>query len=561
MAVNSGSFNTTAYSSRCLTFSWSVASQSTATNKTTINWSLKGAGGATNNYFEAGNFKVVIDGTTVYSSATRIQLFNGTTVASGTHTLSHNNTGDKTFSASAEAGIYTIAVNVSGSGSWTLPKIPRYATSNQSVASKTETSIKMNWSSDSTIDYIWYSKNNGSSWTAVGSVNAKSGSYTISGLSANTNYDIKTRVRRKDSQLTTDSSKMTVATYNYPFANSMPNFTIGNKLTIGIYNPLNRSVTVNIIGADNSQISNDTTTGTSISGYNGATVVDNLYKSIPNAKSGTYKVKVTYGSQVSTKTGGTYTVNTNNCSPSITSGSYEDVNNATVSFTENNQLIIRNKSQVKFYATGLTANKYASISSCKVTVNGKNYNLTVSGSSASGGNAVIDSANNVTATLTLTDSRGLTATKNITVNMLDWVLPSAIISLQRQNNYYSETDINVDANYSSLDGKNSVTIQARYKKVGDSTYSSYVTLQDNVTSVLTLDNTFEWDVQVLITDAFGSTTYNVVLQIGMPIVFFDRLNSSTGFNCFPKNDYSVEIKGKLFLNDLEIPEYEIVDTW
>lgn len=51
--------------------------------------------------------------------------FNGTTVASGSFTISHNSDGSKSFSASAEEGIYTFAVNCSGSGSWSLPTIAR----------------------------------------------------------------------------------------------------------------------------------------------------------------------------------------------------------------------------------------------------------------------------------------------------------------------------------------------------------------------------------------------------------------------------------------------------
>ena len=150
----------------------------------------------------------------------------------------------------------------------------------------------MNYSSDSTCDYLWYSTNNGSSWTGINITDGKSGSYTISGLTAGTTYKIVTRLRRKDSQLTKNSSALSVATYSYPYANSMPNFTIGDKLTLGIYNPLGRSITVNILGADDSQISHDTTSGTSITGYDGTVVVGRLYDSIPNAKSGTYKVKV-----------------------------------------------------------------------------------------------------------------------------------------------------------------------------------------------------------------------------------------------------------------------------
>ena len=123
--ANSGSFNTNAYESRYLTFEWSVASQSIDRNQTTINWSLKGAGSNPNTWYLSGNFKVVIDGSTVFSSATRIQLLSGTKVASGTYTLNHNNDGSRSFSTSAEAGIYYYAVNSRGSGSWSLPTIAR----------------------------------------------------------------------------------------------------------------------------------------------------------------------------------------------------------------------------------------------------------------------------------------------------------------------------------------------------------------------------------------------------------------------------------------------------
>lgn len=125
--VLSGSFNTTAYSGRYLTLSW-TATQDIAKNQSTISWWLKGAGGSTTNYYMAGNFKVVIDGATVYESSGRIPLYNGTEVANGTKTITHTSTGSRSFSASAEAGIYTTAVNCSGSGSWELKSIPRAAT-------------------------------------------------------------------------------------------------------------------------------------------------------------------------------------------------------------------------------------------------------------------------------------------------------------------------------------------------------------------------------------------------------------------------------------------------
>lgn len=122
--ASSGYFNTGSYEGRYLQFSWKETGQNVSSNTTTISWTLKGAGGG-NVWYKAGNFKVVIAGETVYSSATRIQLDNGTVVASGTYTFKHNADGTKSFSASAQAGIYSVAVNCTGNGSFTLDTIPR----------------------------------------------------------------------------------------------------------------------------------------------------------------------------------------------------------------------------------------------------------------------------------------------------------------------------------------------------------------------------------------------------------------------------------------------------
>lgn len=130
MALN-GSFNTSGYEGRYLTFSWSVTNTQAdriANNRSVISWTLKGAGTGQAGWYMAGNFKVVIAGRTVYSSANRIQLYNGTTVASGSVTINHKTDGTQGFTASAEAGIYNVAVNCRGSGTFTLDTIPRTST-------------------------------------------------------------------------------------------------------------------------------------------------------------------------------------------------------------------------------------------------------------------------------------------------------------------------------------------------------------------------------------------------------------------------------------------------
>ena len=126
--ASSGSFNTSGYNGRYLTFSWTEKSQSIPNNTTTIEWTLKGAGAANVGFYNAQNIKVTIDGVVVYSrpiSDGQIELYNGTIVASGTHTFTHKADGTKSFTAYAEAGIYVWDVNCTGTQTFTLDTIPR----------------------------------------------------------------------------------------------------------------------------------------------------------------------------------------------------------------------------------------------------------------------------------------------------------------------------------------------------------------------------------------------------------------------------------------------------
>lgn len=473
-----------------------------------------------------------------------------------TQTVTHNSDGTKkgmSISTKIQLDVNwggTYISTISNSGTMDLSDIPRYATVTQSLASKTETTITMNWSSDSIIDYIWYSTNDGSSWTGINVTDGKSGSYTITGLSANTLYKIKTSVRRKDSQLSTNSTKLEVTTYAYPYASGMPDIVIGNSATISVYNPLKRSYTLTIIAADNQEVTTASSyTGTSVSGFKSSEYLTLFYNSIPNSKSGTYKVRINYGSHKETRTGGKYSVNESECTPTITALSYADINPVSTAVTQDDSLIVQNISSARFLAEGLSAKHSATLSSVSVSVNNTTHTMSItpSGDSAVSQGFEINSGSNVIATVTVTDSRGIKATKTVTVKMAEWNIPSAIITMERHNNYYSETDITIDADWSFVDGKNSVTIQYQYKKVEDTEWSALVTAEDNVTSTFTADNLFEWNVRVIVTDRFGGTaTYNKTLQIGMPIAFFDRAKESVGINQFPENEKTLESSGDIY---------------
>lgn len=465
--ANSGSFNTTGYDGRYLTFAWSVKSQSVANNSTTISWTLKGAGNAGSNWYRSGNFKVVINGTTVYSSATRIQLYNGTLVASGDFTIQHNSNGTKNFSASAEAGIYTVAVNCKGSGTFTLPTINRYA-----------------------------------------------------------------------------------------IIQTAPNFTDEENPTITFTNPNNSDLQLKIeAGGNTGLIVKDKVTKNSPYTFQLTTAERNALRALaPN--SNTLTVRFTVGTYVNGSVANwSYidrTMTIVNANPTVGSLSYYDSNSTTTAITQNNQLIIRNKSNLMFNIASLQAIKGANLKSCNININGVNYPVTVSGSSMSNISvncSTINSAVTLYANVKLTDTRDNTAEASIPIYMLDWVKPTAIINANRENNFYNQTNLYVNALYSGLDGKNTITIQYQYKKVSDSSWSTLTTMQDEETVVLNLDNAYQWNIRVIVTDLLGNNTYNLTVDIGIPIVFYDRKLKATGFNCFPDKANAVMSEG-LAIDDL-----------
>lgn len=462
--ASSGSFNTTGYQGRYLKFSWSVSSQSVANNTTTIAWTLKGAGTASSSWYRSGNFKVVINGSTVYSSSTRIQLYDGTLVASGNFTMTHDTAGNKTFTASAEAGIYTTAVNCSGSGSFTLPQIARAAT-------------------------------------------------------------------------------ITAA----------PNFTDIENPTINYQNAAGNSVTtlqacISLTGStDNISYRDIPKTGTSYT-FNLTEAERNVLRAAaPNSNtlSVIFYIKTVISGQTFYATA-TRTMTIVNATPTMANPTYQDSNSTTVAITENNQKIIQKHSSLTIAIPAATPQKYATITKYQVTINGVTREQAAAGNMSWG---VLDVSQNITATIKAIDSRGNSVTKSMQITVEAWQQPYAVISCSRENNFYTDTVLNVSPTVSSLSGKNSVTIQEQHKKTTDSAYSTLVNVPANTDTTIQLDNLYDWNVKIIVSDRLASTTYNITVQKGMPIVYFDRVKSSTGFNCFPSRSDSVESQG-LALDDV-----------
>ena len=237
-----------------------------------------------------------------------------------------------------------------------------------------------------------------------------------------------------------------------------------------------------------------------------------------------------------------------NANPTITGASYKDTNATTTAITLNDQIIIQNQSTLGFLFSSFGALKSATLSSLAITINSVTKTQSLSGTSQSNVSLAFGQLNvssNINASVTVTDSRGNTTTISVAITVQAWSLPTAIITCARQQNYYSQTDLTVDADFSSLGGKNSITITYYYKLTSASSWTTGGTMQDGATVTMNLDNTQEWNVKVTITDLFGTTTYQLSVDKGIPIIFFDRQLRSVGVNCFPKYPESFESFGLL----------------
>lgn len=539
-----------------LTVTNKLEATSTKDNASTVSFSfgISSLGGGWNWEQWGANitYVVTINGVQYTGSIASYDGYSDVTLKSGSFAVKHNTDGNKTisysFSVTDTSGQNYTCGNASASGSLTLATIPRYLSiTSLYVSSRTETSAVVSWMTSDPRDSTYYSFDNGATW--IGSAtdgeslasDLKSGTFNILNLTAGTTYNIKVKIKRTDSQLWTESS-VSFETYYYPHLTVSNDFTIGDPLALEIYNPLSRLVTVKgYATSDDSEIFSATTTGYKLSGFNDVNMMTAQYVSIPNAQSGTYKVVVSCnGVSMTTDTGKRYKIRGYE-TPTINAFDYIDNNSATVAVTGNDQQIVQNKSIVRARFHPATANYGAGgISKYVLECNGASQTVYDAGSFDVG---TVNSARNVDLKLTAYDSRGLSASKTITVQMLAYEAPKATVELRRLNNYEDETYLTVDSSKSSLNGKNTTTIKYRYKVSGGS-YSSYENIPDGEEYVFSLDKNNAYIFEVVVTDALGLTfTKEYVLNKGVFPLFIDTVKNSVGINCFPTNEKSLEVNG------------------
>lgn len=433
--------------------------------------------------------------------------------------------------------------------SYSLEVDPAYFTQSPSLwlISTTETTATFGWSTPQTCDQAQYNINGGG-WVDCYYGSATSGTFTISGLSANTSYTIYGDFKRQDSQLWSTWGGYNVytgaTTYNYPNYSSMNNFTIGQNPTINIYNPLGRTCEVSLLGDDDSLIGSATISGTSVSNLADAT---KLYQSIPNKASANCKVKVVYSNSTITKTASVYSVDASLCSPSFSTITYEDTNSDTLAITNDSSIVLSDQSEVSFSVSGLEVKNYATINKVELWQHnsGNFVNMNISGTTAttSGYKLIYNNEGNKDVVVRIIDSRGLMYSSFITTDLINYKSPTFTLSVERLNNFYTSTNFKTTTNYTQI-GTNTITFQVRYQREDQQTWSNWESISANGTTTINLDNNYTWMIEAKTFDSLtSSTTITRQLQRGMPLAFYDITKNSMSINCFPQFENSFELNG------------------
>lgn len=213
---------------------------------------------------------IKINGTT-YNYSKNIPKNTITTLYEATHTIVHNTDGTKSVGISYSFATGISAGTLTGSTTVNLSNIPRYASISHSLNSVGLNFAKINWHSDSNCDILQYSINGGN-W-----LNASGNPYTISGLSPNVNYKIKTRVRRKDSGLYSQTGDLSVTTKDIARISRASNFNHGDNTVVGISNPASATIKLRLIVSGITIFNKSVSAGNNTIGFND-TELDNIYK-------------------------------------------------------------------------------------------------------------------------------------------------------------------------------------------------------------------------------------------------------------------------------------------
>ena len=280
---------------------------------------------------------------------------------------------------------------------------------------------------------------------------------------------------------------------------------------------------------------------------------------IPNATEGTATVQVTTYNG-STKIGSTVSKTFKITVPSTVVPSISSVTLAEAESGIATQFggYVQNKSKLKvtISATGVYS---STIKSYKTTILGKNY------TASSFTSGFLTSSGTVNVAVTVTDSRGRTATTTKSVTVIAYKVPTitsftGFRSLANGTENYEGTYLNAFINYSiaSVGSKNTATYSIEYKLKTATTWTVLTSgtayalniNQVSASAILGIDNSY--DIRLTIKDFFGTATSTFDIPTAFTLIDYNASGKGIAFGKVSERD-GIEFAMKTYFSNAETP--------
>lgn len=227
-----------------------------------------------------------------------------------------------------------------------------------------------------------------------------------------------------------------------------------------------------------------------------------------------------------------------------------DTNDTTIALTGDSNKIIKYMSEPKV-TINATAKNYAEIASYKLNADGVVYDTQ---------ETTLDFLVSKALILSATDTRGYSNNVDFSVpNFIDYIKPSFTKKVIERPETTS-TVISVDlagTYYNDSFGDVNNTISLKYRtRIKDGTWSDYTTVSPTVsgntfTYTANIEGEFsidsEYEVEFIVADKLSSDPLTKLIEKGLGVVEI--------------GDEMVNVNGILYINDVQVLEYEVVDTW
>lgn len=445
-------------------------------------------------------------------------------------------------------------------------QVLRYANITNQSAAVTLNTATISWSADATCKAVKYYLDDSNTPVNVGSVNASSGTYTITGLTPGSVHTVKTVVQRKDSGLWLDKSAVTALSFTQQSlsnTNTPNNFNLGNSPTASIVTNSNLNYWYCHVYDGATKIAesgNVTNTTSKVIDLTNVTLINNMLARHPNDNEITLTFKYFCVSNSVT-----YTLTERTCKCIIPSNSYKPIFN-----TNNISYVVTNSASNNI--TGSNQKVIKGISNVQVTIspaspqggaNMKSYSATSGNSSGSTTNlsSPVINLNNVTGNaveVQAIDTRDRsTQVSKAFATFIDYFSPTINpgASCVRRNGVEANLVVNITGNYcnwSGLSTTNVITqVSLKYKLKSASTYSTIsgvnLTITNNsgnftITGTITGDlfnTTNEYDVLLTFKDKLTEFSQYFSIPTGSALLWRDIANKRIGIGKKPTKTLDV----------------------